>query len=69
MSERKRGKNFKEVDRDAIRLLLSQGYSVRKIAHLLNRGKSGIQGQIDRMRKDGSISQGVMDLGQADEQQ
>lgn len=64
---RTRGRNFKEGDRDAIRLLLAQGYSIREIARIINRGKSGIQRQIKRMEEDGTIDQGVMDLGQADE--
>jgi len=61
-----RGKNFTKDERDAIRLLHEKGYSVRQIASLLNRGKSGIQGQIDRMRADGTIDQRIMDLGQVD---
>ncbi|MGH1413459.1 MAG: helix-turn-helix domain-containing protein [Pelagimonas sp.] len=63
-----RGKNFTEEERDAIRILFEQGYTVRRIAKLINRGKSGVQGQIDRMRADGSIKQTVMNLGQFDEQ-
>lgn len=62
-----RGKNFTEAERDAIRIFLSKGYTVRSIAALLKRGKSGVQTQIERMRKDGSIDQIVMDLGQVDE--
>lgn len=64
-----RGKKFTKDEQDAIRLLRSQGYTVRKIADLLNRGKSGIAGQIKRMEADGSLSQQVMDLGQFDEQE
>lgn len=66
--KRTRGKNFKEADRDLIRTLSSQGYSVRRIASIMNRGKSGVQLQLDKMRSDGSITQGVMDLGQFDEE-
>ncbi len=59
-----RGKNFTKDERDAIRVLLEQGFTVRRIAKIINRGKSGVQGQIDRMRADGTIKQTVMDLGQ-----
>lgn len=62
-----RGKNFTEAERDAIRILLSHKYSVRKIAAIMGRGKSGVQTQIERMRADGTIGQGILDLGQADE--
>jgi IS30 family transposase len=65
--KRSRGRNFTEADRDAIRILLSQKFSVRKIAAIMGRGKSGVQGQIDRMRADGTIDQGIMDLGQTNE--
>ena len=64
---RTRGKKMTEADRDVIRILSSKGWTVRKIADHLKRGKSGVQAQIDKMRKDGSIDQGVLDLGQADE--
>ncbi len=62
-----RGKNFTQAERDAIRILLSHEFSIRKIAAIMGRGKSGIQTQIKRMEADGSISQGIMDLGQVDE--
>ena len=52
-----------------IRLLLSKGHSVRQIAAVLDRGKSGVHSQIERMRASGDLCQTVMDLGQADEQQ
>jgi len=52
-----------------IRLLLSKGHSVRQIAAVLDRGKSGVHTQIERMKESGQIDQTVMDLGQADEQQ
>ncbi len=63
-----RGKNFTEQERTAIRLLLEHGHSVRRIAYIINRGKSGVQGQIDRMRADGTIAQKVMDMGQFDDE-
>ncbi len=64
-----RGRNFSEADRDAIRILLSHGYTVRKIAAIMGRGKSGIHGQIQRMKQDGTIDQTIMDLGHVDEHQ
>ncbi len=64
-----RGKKFTKDEQDAIRLLRAQDFTLRKIADLLNRGKSGIEGQIKRMEADGSFSQQVMDLGQFDEQE
>lgn len=64
-----RGKNFSEAERDAIRILLSHKYSVRKIAAIIGRGKSGVQTQIERMRANGTINQSVMDLGQVDERE
>ena len=66
---RRRGPNFTKADRDVIRLLLSKGHSVRAIAAVLDRGKSGVHTQIERMKASGEIDQTVMDLGQADEQQ
>lgn len=63
-----RGKKFKKRELDIIRLLVSKGYSVREIADFLpGRGKSGVHGQIQRMKEDGSIKQGVLDMGQTDE--
>jgi len=60
-----RGKNFTQADRDVIKLLLNQDLSIRKIARLMNRGKSGVHTQIKRMIETGEIDQSVLDLGQA----
>ena len=62
-----RGKNFTNAERDDIRKLHKQGYPVRKIAQFINRSVAGVQGQISKMRNDGSIAQEVMDLGRFDE--
>ena len=66
MARKTRGKNFTQADRDVIKLLLSKNYSIREIADLLDRGKSGVHTQIQRMKDNGEIDQTVMDLGQAD---
>ena len=50
-----RGKKFTKDEVDAIRVLRTQGYTIRKIAVLLNRGKSGISSQIKRMEAAGQL--------------
>lgn len=63
-----RGKNITRREEDLIRLLHSKGHSVRSIAHLLGRGKSGIMSRIQRMERENTLHQGVLDMGQADDQ-
>lgn len=64
-----RGKNFSRSEQDDIRILHEKGYSVRKIAYFLNRSKSGVHDQIERMRADGTIGQQVMELGRFDDKE
>lgn len=60
-----RGKKLTSDELEAIKLLRSKGYTIRKIAELLKRGKSGIAGAVKRMEADGSSSQQVKDLGRS----
>lgn len=62
-----RGKKLTKDELEAIKLLRSQGYPIRKIAVLLKRGKSGIAEALKRMEADGSSSHQVDDLGRSNE--
>ncbi len=69
MAEKKRGrpagaKGFTEAERDAIRRALQVGFPVKTIAALMGRGRATVYRQMERMRDDGTIGQGVFDLGQ-----
>lgn len=63
-----RGKQYTKREQETIISLHLYGYSVRKIANIMKRGKSGIQGQIEKLRAEGRIA-AVSDEGRSDENQ
>lgn len=62
-----RGKAWTEAENDQIRIRLEVGQSPAEIARKLGRGRASVYLHIKRMREAGSLGQGVLDLGQADE--
>jgi len=66
-TKKHRGPAWTVAEDQRIKLLLSEGNSIRAIAKALGRGKSGVHGRIKAMNGDGSIDQLVLKMGQFDE--
>ncbi len=62
-----RGKAWTQAEDDQIRIRLEVGQSATEIAQRLGRGRASVYLHIKNMRDAGSLEQGVLDLGQADD--
>ena len=59
-----RGKAFTQAEDDIIRMWVDKGKPVAQLAKTLGRGRSTIYLRISNMNANGTLEQGVMDLGQ-----
>jgi len=61
-----RGPSWTVAEDQRVRLMRSEGKSIRAIGAALGRGKSSVHARIVAMNWDGSIDQLTMDMGQFD---
>lgn len=63
----RRGKAWTQAEDDIIRILHREGLSVREIAaRIAGRGKSSVHKRLKAMGANGTLNQGILDMGQAD---
>ncbi|NOR63035.1 MAG: hypothetical protein GQ535_11160 [Rhodobacteraceae bacterium] len=62
----KRGPAFTLDEDDLIRFWVNKGKPVSKLAKMLGRGRTAVYARISRMKKNGTLGQGVFDLGHTD---
>lgn len=61
-----RGTNFTRAEDDVIRIGLKLGREKTEIAAFLGRSRQSLYLRINKMKANGDLEQGVMDLGQLD---